>query len=145
MRGASWLPLAAAAVVVAGCGHLAQLSEFPAIQLRVDRFDNVIAVHSSTWPTPETSFLICWAPLPSLEANLDEYTTIEALEPSCVGLGRHRLGPRNDALLVIKDLSERDRVGLDTAPDWYLVLLGITGDNVFRHVSRIDGGPIERP
>ena len=145
MRGASWLARAAATLILAGCGHLEHLSEFPAVQLVIGRDGSTLTVHSSLWPLRETRFLVCPQPLPSLEPNMAESTTIDALVPPCADLGQHPLGPDDDATLDLTLLAADAQAALDPAPDWYLVLLGLTGDNVLRHVSRIDGGPIERP
>ena len=145
MRGASWFSLSAATLILAGCGHLEHLSEFPAVQLVVGREGSTLTVHSSLWPLRETRFLVCPEPLPSLEPNMAESSTIAALVPPCADLGQHPLGPDDDATLDLTLVAADARATLDPAPDWYLVLLGLTGDNVLRHVSRIDGGPIERP
>ena len=145
MRGVRGLALSAATLVLAGCGHLEHLSEFPAVQLVVGREGSTLTVHSSLWPLRETRFLVCPEPLPSLEPNMAESSTMAALVPPCADLGQHPLGPDDDATLDLTLLAEDARAALDPAPDWYLVLLGLTGDNVLRHVSRIDGGPIERP
>jgi hypothetical protein len=145
MRGASWLSLSTATLILAGCGHLERLSEFPAVQLVVGREGSTLTVHSSLWPLRDTRFLVCPEPLPSLEPNMAESSTIAALVPPCADLGQHPLGPDDDATLDLTLLATDAQAALDPAPDWYLVLLGLTGDNVLRHVSRIDGGPIERP
>lgn len=146
MRGASRILLVAAvAVLQTGCTHLERVTEFPAVQLVVGRDGSTLTVHSSVWPLRETRFLVCPEPLPSLDPNMAESSTIAALVPPCADLGQHPLGPDDDATLDLTMLAADERAALDPAPDWYLVLLGLTGENVLRHVSRIDGGPIEQP
>jgi hypothetical protein len=137
------LLVAGTTVVLAGCAHLERISEFPAVQLVVGRDGSTLTVHSALWPQPETRFLVCPGPLPSLGPNLGETDTIAALVPPCVDLGVHRLGPSDDATLDLSLLSAEARARLDPAPEWHLVLLGLGGDHVLRHLSVIEGGPVD--
>jgi len=135
----------AVSVLVAACGHLERLSENPTVQLVVAREGSRLTVHSALWPSPETHFLVCPGALPSLRPNLTEAASLAALVPPCADLGRHALGPDDDATLELAGLPADARARLDHLPDWYLVLLGLGGEHVLRHVSVIDGGPIEQP
>jgi hypothetical protein len=129
--------------MLAGCSHLERLSEFPAIQLVVGRDGSRLTVHSALWPHPDTRFLICPGPLPSLAPNLTESDTMAALVPPCADLGIHRLGPDDDATLELSGLAGDARARLDPAPQWHLVLLGLGGEHVLRHVTVIEGGPVD--
>lgn len=138
-------PLAVAMLVVGGCGQLERLSENRAVQLAVAREGSLLTVHSSLWPRLETRFVLCPGPLPSLRPNLSEAESMAALVPPCADLGRHALGPREDAVLDLAAIPADEAAGLEAAADWHLVLLGLGGDHVLRDETVVDGGPIERP
>lgn len=135
--------LLGAGLGLTGCAHLERVSENPTVQLVVGREGSRLTVHSALWPRPMTRFLVCSEPLPSLRPNLDEASTVAALVPPCSDLGRHALGPRDDASLDLGTLPADERARLDGAPDWVLVLLGIGGEHVLRHSTVIDGGPLQ--
>ncbi|MEK6719651.1 MAG: hypothetical protein AABZ33_03155 [Chloroflexota bacterium] len=135
--------LIALAIVVAGCAQFEAADDLGATQLIVGREPGALTAQSRAWSAKQTLFVLCPIEPSESQEGLADAGTLQ-LDPSCQSYGLQDTDGGIDLRLGLGDIDASRRAAFDSAPEWWIVMIGVEGNSprgIYKTVVR--GGPID--
>ncbi len=132
----------ALAGVLGACAQWDAVDDLPPFQLTLERRAETLSLDAPTWVSEQTLLVLCPTEPVTESRPLSPNENVQ-LDRQCVVYGRYPSPEGLEASLGLGQIDADRRPTFDAAVNWWLVMIGLTGERATSiYTMVVEGGPI---